>query len=211
MLDAFKTDSDNEIIDWEGFSQFLYMDMIEYINYTCLLEDTKVDHILIKLKEKDAAEFLEHIYEILRAIDTKLMTDQFLSMLMPRGSGQGGDCKVIVLNRLAVNEESKHTISSSRTPLDYDPVPFQIIAKRFFIEEIRPNKAYFQLMAGLKKGISDLDSDVLAAYEISELFKLQKKDKIISKNTDIKQIISFSSSFDRFTHLIENSDFLPVR
>lgn len=65
-------------------------------------------------------------------------------------------------------------------------------------------------MAGLKRGIPDLDSDVLAAYEISEIFEFQKKDKIISKNTDIKQIISFSSSFERYAYLIENTDFLPV-
>lgn len=95
--------------------------------------------------------------------------------------------------------------------LNYDPLPYQIIAKRIFIEEIRPNKAYFLLLLGIKRGISSLDFDAIAAFEISEIFELNKRDKIISTTSDIKKLIEFDTSFQRFSYLMENDNFLEVR
>ena len=85
VLNAFKDDSENVIIDWESFSELQYMEMIEYINSICLIEETPIDKIVLSLKEIDRALFREHYLDILRTIDTSLMNDTFLVNVLPQG------------------------------------------------------------------------------------------------------------------------------
>lgn len=95
--------------------------------------------------------------------------------------------------------------------LNFDPLPYQIVAKRIFIEEVRPNKAYLLLLLGIERGIHFLDYDVVAAYEISEIFEMNRQEKVISTTADIKYLMDYDSSYHRYKYLIQNDDFLEVR
>ncbi|CAI2387425.1 unnamed protein product [Moneuplotes crassus] len=193
ILEAFKEESKQEVIDWESYSYFTFMDSIYYLNAVCLSEGTKIENILIKLKELNLQEYYLYYYNILKAIDTSLVNDKFNKLILPQGK-----------------DTLEGTIVLKRGDLDlnYDPLPYQIIAKRIFLEEISPNKAFNLLLLGIQREINFLDYDAVSAFEISEIFKLNKLKKVISTTKEIKRLVNFKNSFQRFWYLIKHEHFL---
>lgn len=191
-------------MDWETFSQLTYIDIIEYVNLICMIEDTPIDKILFALKDLDQNSFEEHYLDILELVDTSLMTEKFLLNILPQGSRPERG-KVDIAN----HADHQSTLQESKIS-NFDPLPYKIVAKRIFLEQIKPSKAYFLFMSGLKKGIKDLDFEAIAAYEISTLFSIRRNEKTLTSDYDLKEIMRFDTSYERFRFLMDNDDFLIV-
>jgi len=193
MLKAFNDQSENEIIDWESFSRFTNSEIIDYINAICILEETSIEDIILEFKNVDSDILTHENINLFEVIDTTLMTDKFLNKLLPQG------------------DRSSEEDHGSRRVDHYDPIPYRIVAKRIFVEEIKPSRAYFLLLEGVKKGIKDLDFDTIIAYETSQLFEIRRNDKSLTTNKDLKELMSYDTSYERFSQLINQDEFLEVR
>jgi hypothetical protein len=153
-----------------------------------VLEETQIETILLEYRKIDPEFYSPNNLEIYKIIDTILMTDKFLNSFLPKGN-KAEEGKLA--NNL-LEEESTRKVDH------FDPDPYRVIAQRIFSEEIKPGKAYYLLLNGLKKGIRELDIDTIIAYETSQLFTIKRNDNSLITHTDLKEMMSVETSYDRF-------------
>ena len=65
-------------------------------------------------------------------------------------------------------------------------------------------------MTGLKRGIKELDFDAIASYEVSKLFSIRRNQNTLTTDYDLKDIMKFDTSYERFRSLMEEDDFIEV-
>ena len=204
IIDAFQDASSNEIIDWESFASLSFIDIIFYLNSVWIIEETPIEDLLLALQEIDENSYEQHYVDILENVDASLMTDKFLISILPSGNKPDkGKIKIVI------TLDNKTTREWSSLNL-YDQIPYQIAAKRIFLEQIKPSKAYFLLMTGLKRGIKELDFDTIASFEISKLFSIRRSQNTLTTGYDLKEVMRFDTSYERFRFLMEEDNFIEV-